>query len=118
MQGYTYLEEEVSHRGSRREIEAGLHAGEEEARKLEARVEGLLEEASNLRTGMAKLTEGERCNASGAKEVRALRDRSAAHAAASRERIGEPGAAPTPKTSDCGNADPRSRCCEPISMRA
>ena len=64
--------EEALHCKSRRELEVGLHAGEEEARELDAGVEGLLE--------------GD-MDASRAKEVRGLRDQSAVEVAASQEGI-------------------------------
>ena len=64
--------EEMSHRKSSRgvDLEAGLCARKEEVRELEARVGALSEEASKLRTALAK---GERCDASRTEEVRVLR---------------------------------------------
>ena len=50
------LEEETFHCKLRREPEAGLCAGEEEARKLDAMADGLLEEALRLQTELAEGT--------------------------------------------------------------
>ena len=105
-------EEEALHR----ELQASLYSGEEEARELEARAEGLSEEALKLRTELAK---GGRRDAFGAEEVRALWDQSTAEAAAIRERISEPAVCLVAKNiSNWRNAGPRSRRCKPSSTRA
>ena len=71
-----HREEGALHRKSRQELEAGLCI-KEEVHKLKARAEGLLEEASKLRTN---LDESDRHGTSRAKEVRAPRDQSVAEA--------------------------------------